>query len=62
VIRDASFEELVLYFSSRSDDDPKFSATKLNMLIFFADFLAYAYLGKPIWISRRSCSSNHSFR
>ena len=45
---DAKFEELVLYLASRSADDPKFSATKLNKLLFFADFLAYAYLGKPI--------------
>lgn len=45
---DEKFEELVLYIAARSEDDPKFSATKLNKLLFFADFLAYAHRGEPI--------------
>lgn len=42
------FKELVLLISERSEDDPWFGATKLNKLLFFSDFLAYGYLGKPI--------------
>lgn len=45
---DAKFEELVLYVASQSEDDPTFSKTKLNKLLFFADFFAYAELGEPI--------------
>lgn len=45
---DRKLEELILYVASRSEDDPKFSATKLNKLLFFADFLAYASFGRPI--------------
>jgi len=42
------FEELVLYFAENSADDPLFGATKLNKLLFFADFLAFAELGHSI--------------
>lgn len=42
------FEELILFISSRSDNDDHFGATKLNKILFFADFLAYTKLGKAI--------------
>ncbi len=42
------FEELVLYFAQRCVDDPRFGVTKLNKLLFFADFIAYANGGQSI--------------
>lgn len=45
---DKKFEELVLYLASRCEEDPTYSATKLNKLLFFADFFAYASLGEPM--------------
>lgn len=42
------FIELVLYVSERSETDPKFGETKLNKLLFYADFLAYRDLGRSI--------------
>lgn len=42
------FKELVLYVADRSLDDRYFGATKLNKLLFYADFIAYRDLGKPI--------------
>ena len=41
-------KELILYISERSQDDPHYGGVKLNKLLFFADFYAYARLGKPI--------------
>lgn len=40
--------ELILYVSRRSEDDPKFGATKLNKILFFSDFLAYRQYGQAI--------------
>lgn len=40
--------ELMLYIADRSTDDPSFGATKLNKVLFFSDFLAYANLGASI--------------
>ena len=40
--------ELILYISQKCATDPTFGATKLNKILFFADFLAYANLGKAI--------------
>jgi hypothetical protein len=40
--------ELILYVSQQSQDDPAFGATKLNKILFFADFLAYRLHGKAI--------------
>jgi hypothetical protein len=45
---DAKLKELILFIASRSQDDPRFGSTKLNKLLFFADFLAYAKLGRAI--------------
>jgi hypothetical protein len=45
---DRKMKELVLYLASRSEDDPRFSSTKLNKLLFYCDFSAYRDLGEPI--------------
>src|SRR5688572_2425660 len=43
------FKELMLYFSQRGlDEGLVIGSTKLNKLLFFTDFRAYAELGKPI--------------
>src|ERR1700733_10925348 len=42
------FAELMLYVSEKCASDPKFGATKLNKILFYADFLAYAELGNSI--------------
>jgi len=42
------FRELILFISQRSEGDDTFGATKLNKLLFYADFLAYLEFGKPI--------------
>lgn len=44
----AKLRELMLYVTNRSLDDPNFGATKLNKILFFSDFLAYANLGRAI--------------
>ena len=45
---DAKLEELIILIASRSEDDPRFGSTKLNKLLFFADFLAYVKRGEAI--------------
>ncbi len=45
---EARFKELVLYVSQKCAYDPRFGSTKLNKILFYADFLAYAELGNPI--------------
>jgi hypothetical protein len=42
------FRELVLYFAEQSEDDPMFGATKLNKLVGYSDFYAYAHLGHSL--------------
>ncbi|HYL73280.1 MAG TPA: Panacea domain-containing protein [Bryobacteraceae bacterium] len=42
------FAELMLYVSEKSARDPKFGATKLNKILFYSDFLAFAQLGDSI--------------
>ncbi|MBO0686225.1 MAG: SocA family protein [Candidatus Dormibacteraeota bacterium] len=42
------FKELLLYVAQKSKDDSRFGATKLNKVLYFSDFLAYARLGRPI--------------
>jgi hypothetical protein len=39
---------LILYICQKCASDPTFGATKLNKILYFADFLAYAQLGEPI--------------
>ena len=41
-------KELILLLSEMSEVDEYFGATKLNKLLFFADFLSYILHGKPI--------------
>lgn len=45
---DDKLRELVLHIARRSERDVCFGATKLNKLLFFADFLAYLRLGRSI--------------
>lgn len=45
---DTKLKELILYLVDRSATDDRFGAIKLNKLLFYADFLAYVYLGKSI--------------
>lgn len=40
--------ELILYVAEKCQGDPKFGATKLNKILWWADFLAYGQRGKPI--------------
>jgi len=41
-------KELILYISERCAGHLKFGATKLNKILYFSDFLAYAHTGEPI--------------
>jgi hypothetical protein len=45
---DEKLRELILYVSTLSKDDDNFGATKLNKLLFYADFLAYQRFGKSV--------------
>jgi hypothetical protein len=45
---DAKLKELILYVAERSADDAYFGATKLNKILFYSDFLAYAHFGESI--------------
>lgn len=47
-IDEQKFKELVLYIADKSLDDPDFGATKLNKILFYADFLSYGMSEKPI--------------
>lgn len=40
--------ELILYIVARGGEDPLFGATKLNKILYYADFYSYAKFGKPI--------------
>nr|MBC8452856.1 DUF4065 domain-containing protein [Chloroflexota bacterium] len=42
------FRELLLYVSERSKEDPRYGATKLNKILYYADFGAFRILGAPI--------------
>ena len=42
------FTELMLYVADKCASDPTFGATKLNKILFYSDFLAYANLGDAI--------------
>jgi hypothetical protein len=41
-------KDLILYVADRSRDDPHFGATKLNKILYYADFRAYRELGHAI--------------
>jgi len=45
---DRKTKELILYLASRSEEDPRFSSTKLNKLLFYCDFTAYLRLGRSM--------------
>lgn len=45
---DAKLRELILYIAQRCSADPYFGKTKLNKILFYADFTAYAELGEAI--------------
>src|SRR5437016_2393135 len=45
---EVNYRELVLYICQKCATDKKFGATKLNKILYFCDFLAYAELGEPI--------------
>jgi hypothetical protein len=42
------FVELILYIADRCKNDPTFSAVKLNKVLFYSEFEAFARLGTPI--------------
>ncbi len=46
--RDKKLGELILYVSERCEADRHFGATKLNKILFFADFLFYQKSGRSI--------------
>ena len=48
LFNEKKFKELILYVADKSAEDPSFGATKLNKILFFADFLAYGHLGQAI--------------
>ena len=41
-------QELILYIADRCEDEEEFGSTKLNKILFFADFTAYARTGHAI--------------
>lgn len=45
---DQKLAELMLYIAYKSQDDPKFGATKLNKLLFYSEFVAYRDFGDSI--------------
>ena len=42
------FREAVLYIAKKCENDSRFGATKLNKILYYADFAAYRRLGAPI--------------
>ncbi len=42
------FKELIIYIAQKCVDDPTFGAIKLNKILYFSDFYAYADTGIPI--------------
>jgi len=42
------FKELILHVSQKCADDPSFGSVKLNKILFFSDFLAFAQYGTAI--------------
>ena len=45
---DPRLAELMLYIASKCSGHAKFGATKLNKILFFADFIAFQRQGEPI--------------
>lgn len=44
----ARFKELIVLISELCADDPTYGSVKLNKILYFADFMAYRELGRPI--------------
>ena len=42
------FREMILYVARNAEHDPRCGATKLNKILFYADFWAYRKLGRSI--------------
>lgn len=42
------FREMVLYVARETEQDPRCGFTKLNKILFYADFTAFRKLGRPI--------------
>jgi hypothetical protein len=47
-VMDRRLKELILYVAARCDSEKYFGAVKLNKILYFSDFEAYAKLGEPI--------------
>jgi hypothetical protein len=47
-LNEKKFKELVVYLAAKNASNPAFGKTKLNKLLFFSDFTAYARLGSSI--------------
>jgi len=45
---ETKFQELMLYIAKKCEADGRFGATKLNKILFFADFSSYMERGVPI--------------
>jgi len=45
---EARLAELILYVAARCQPAERFGATKLNKILWWADFLAFAEFGKPV--------------
>jgi Protein of unknown function (DUF4065) len=45
---EAKLKELILYISKKCENHTKFGATKLNKILFYADFMAYAQRGRAV--------------
>lgn len=52
---DTKLRELILYVCQKSKGDERFGMTKLNKILFFADFQAYVKLGKAITGQEYQC-------
>jgi hypothetical protein len=50
--------ELILYISQKCENDPTFCATKLNKILYYADFESYAERGIPITGREYQCLQN----
>lgn len=44
----SKLQELILYIADKCENDEQFGSTKLNKILFFADFTSYARTGKSI--------------
>lgn len=48
VFQREKFRELILYIAEKTADDPSFGDTKLNKVLYWADFFGYSHLGRPV--------------